>query len=102
MVTPHPSDGLETGKPRAVAAVARIHAAPLFDTVPPALPPNFDLDRVRGMLLGLAVDDARGNTTEARLPSLCRQTHGEIRDYSSVGGRPRSRPAIGSRKISSF
>lgn len=38
-------------------------------------------DRVEGMLLGLAIGDALGNTTEGRLPHVRRNDHGEIRDY---------------------
>ena len=38
-------------------------------------------DRVEGMLLGLAIGDALGNTTESRNPRDRRASHGEIRDY---------------------
>lgn len=38
-------------------------------------------DRVRGLLLGLAIGDALGNTTEGRLPHVRRAEHGEVRDY---------------------
>lgn len=47
-------------------------------------------DRVRGMLLGLAIGDALGNTSEGLLPSQRRERHGEIRDYlpnHHAGGR---------------
>jgi ADP-ribosyl-[dinitrogen reductase] hydrolase len=47
-------------------------------------------DRVEGMLLGLAIGDALGNTTEGRLPHVRRTEHGEIRDYlpnRRAGGR---------------
>ena len=37
--------------------------------------------RVRGMLLGLAIGDALGNTTESMNPSSRRVLHGEVRDY---------------------
>jgi ADP-ribosyl-[dinitrogen reductase] hydrolase len=37
--------------------------------------------RVAGMLLGLAVGDALGNTTEGMTPAQRRAAHGEIRDY---------------------
>ena len=33
------------------------------------------------MMLGLAIGDALGNTTEGQLPATRRQRHGEIRDY---------------------
>lgn len=38
-------------------------------------------DRLRGMLLGLAIGDALGNTSESLLPTERRRRHGEIRDY---------------------
>jgi ADP-ribosylglycohydrolase len=38
-------------------------------------------DRVRGMMLGLAIGDALGNTTEGDLPGKLVNQHGEIRDY---------------------
>lgn len=58
-----------------------IRRSPLFDTPPPALPAGLDFDRVEGMLLGLAVGDSLGNTTEGLLPVSRRLHHGEIRDY---------------------
>jgi ADP-ribosyl-[dinitrogen reductase] hydrolase len=38
-------------------------------------------DRIEGMLLGLAIGDALGNTTEGLTPARRRAQHGEIRDY---------------------
>lgn len=38
-------------------------------------------DRVRGMLLGLAIGDSLGNTSEGLAPAERRRRHGEIRDY---------------------
>lgn len=55
--------------------------APFLSTNPTPLPEDWDFFRVEGMLLGLAVGDALGNTTEAMLPHERRQLHGEIRDY---------------------
>jgi hypothetical protein len=40
-----------------------------------------ELDRIEGMLLGLAVGDALGNTTEGLTPAERRRRFGEIRDY---------------------
>lgn len=37
--------------------------------------------RIRGMLLGIAIGDALGNTSESMHPTRRRQLHGEIRDY---------------------
>jgi len=53
----------------------------LFDSVPPTLGPEFDFSKVEGMMLGLAIGDALGNTSEGQLPSVRRHQHGEIRDY---------------------
>lgn len=38
-------------------------------------------DRAEGMLLGLAIGDALGNTTEGQLPANRRVEHGDIVDY---------------------
>jgi ADP-ribosyl-[dinitrogen reductase] hydrolase len=59
----------------------RINQAPFFDQDPPPLPQNFRFDRVEGMLLGLAIGDSLGNTSESRLPEGRKTEHGEIRDY---------------------
>lgn len=59
-----------------------LRRGPLFDETPPALPPHVPLrDRVEGMLLGLAIGDALGNTSEGLLPGERRARYGEIRDY---------------------
>src|SRR5262245_4549373 len=47
--------------------------------IPPAQ--NATRDRVEGMLLGLAIGDALGNTSEGQLPGQRRQKYGEIRHY---------------------
>lgn len=38
-------------------------------------------DRVAGMMVGLAIGDALGNTSESQVPAERRRRHGEIRDY---------------------
>ena len=58
-----------------------LNPSPFLTTDPPPLGPDFDFDRVEGMLLGLAVGDALGNTTEALLPHERRRRHGEIAHY---------------------
>ncbi len=54
-------------------------------TDPESIPaPEFtgtDWDRVAGMLVGLAIGDSLGNTSESQLPAERRAVHGEIRDY---------------------
>jgi ADP-ribosyl-[dinitrogen reductase] hydrolase len=53
----------------------------IFDRAPPPLPPDLDFGKVEGMMLGLAIGDALGNTTEGQMPSVRRERYGEIRDY---------------------
>jgi ADP-ribosylglycohydrolase len=53
----------------------------LLESVPTPLPDDFDFDRVRGMLLGLAIGDSLGNTSESMNPHERKQLYGEIRDY---------------------
>lgn len=54
---------------------------PIFDTPPEPLPPDFDFDKVEGMMLGLVVGESLGTPTEGWLPRKRRVVHGEIRDY---------------------
>lgn len=53
----------------------------IFKTSPGALPHNFDFDRIEGMLLGLAIGDSMGNTSEGMAPGRRKGLYGEIRDY---------------------
>lgn len=48
---------------------------------PTPLPAAADFDKVEGMLLGLAIGDALGATSEGIVPNRRRELHGEIRDY---------------------
>jgi ADP-ribosylglycohydrolase len=59
----------------------RLVRGAVFDQSPAPLPAGFDFSRVEGMMLGLTVGDALGNTTEGQLPSVRRGRYGEIRDY---------------------
>lgn len=68
----------------------------IFDRPPHPLPADLDFDRVEGMLLGLAIGDALGNTSESLLPERRRARHGEIRDYLPnpyAGGQPVGLPS---------
>lgn len=58
-----------------------LEPAPILNQVPSPLPEDWDFGRVEGMLLGLAIGDALGNTTESQLPATRRQSYGEICDY---------------------
>ncbi len=65
--------------------------APLFDAPPPGLPPTLDPDKVEGMLLGIAIGDALGMTTEGPGWTVDRRRRlfpGGIRDYFDGFGRP--------------
>jgi ADP-ribosyl-[dinitrogen reductase] hydrolase len=53
----------------------------IFDVEPPPMPAGLDFGRVEGMMLGLAIGDALGNTTESQSPHQRKARHGEIRDY---------------------
>ncbi len=57
-----------------------LRRGPLFDVTPPPLPSDA-WDRVEGMLLGLAIGDALGNTTEGMLSAERQRRYGEVRDY---------------------
>jgi len=59
----------------------RIRRGEILSSAPDPLPEGFDFERIEGMMLGLAIGDALGDTTEAQLPSRRRKSHGEIRDY---------------------
>jgi ADP-ribosylglycohydrolase len=53
--------------------------------------PGFDFTRVEGMLLGAAIGDALGNTSESKLPLARRRLHAEIRDYLASDQRGRAK-----------
>jgi ADP-ribosylglycohydrolase len=62
------------------AGRVQVRNSPVLHRATDPLPPDFDFARVTGMMLGLAVGDALGNSTEGRFKD--RGTFGdEIRDY---------------------
>jgi ADP-ribosyl-[dinitrogen reductase] hydrolase len=67
-----------------------LERGPIFDESP-RLPAHSGLgDRVGGMLLGLAIGDSLGNSSESMLPAARFAAHDEIRDYLPnrwAGGR---------------
>lgn len=64
-------------------ATGQIHLtrSTLFDTPPPPLLATFDFERVEGMLLGLAIGDALGNSSEGLTPAQRHERFGEVRNY---------------------
>lgn len=77
----------DTGPRPRLPPVSRVHPSialergPFLTRPPAALPARHRYDRIRGMLLGLAIGDALGATTEGMRPSHRRAEHGEVRDY---------------------
>ncbi len=62
-------------------AIAMIDRETSFEVDDVPTPPGPSNDRLRGMLLGIAIGDALGNTTESLNPSQRRERHGEVRNY---------------------
>jgi hypothetical protein len=61
--------------------VRMIWAPEVMEQPAPASNSSVTADRIRGMLLGLAIGDALGNTSESMLPRERKVEYGEIRDY---------------------
>lgn len=67
---------------RADSGRLKVHWDPLLDAAPRSLPPGIDLaDKVEGMMLGLAVGDALGNTSESLNPAERMKYLGWISGY---------------------
>jgi ADP-ribosylglycohydrolase len=62
--------------------VIRICDSPIFSKTPKTLPLDFSFDKVEGMLLGVAIGDALGATTEGKLPADRYLLFGEIKNYT--------------------
>jgi len=62
-------------------SAVRIHDGRFLHMPPQGLTTDFTFDKVEGMLLGLAIGDALGNTSEGLLPAERRQRFGEVTDY---------------------
>lgn len=58
-----------------------VHRGKVFVLEVPPKPAEFDFGKVKGMLLGIAIGDSLGNTSESMRPSDRREKYGEIRDY---------------------
>jgi ADP-ribosyl-[dinitrogen reductase] hydrolase len=75
--------------------IALKHGA-LLDACPGPMASDFDFARIEAMLLGLAIGDALGDTSESQLPYHRRARYGEIRDYLPnryANGQPVSLPS---------
>jgi len=59
----------------------RLRDGQILKQMPTPLPSTFTYDRVEGMLLGVAIGDALGATSEGLKPSDRRRLYNEIRDY---------------------
>ncbi len=69
-----------------------INRGRIFDTSPHLISESLDFDRVEGMMLGLAIGDALGNTSEGLRPRRRHAMYGEIRDYLQ---NPRANASVG-------
>ncbi len=65
----------------------------IFDVPPDPLPAQFQFSYVEGMMLGLAIGDALGNTSESLTPRERYAKHGEITNY--LPNRHANRSALG-------
>jgi ADP-ribosylglycohydrolase len=59
----------------------RLRNGEFLHRCPAPLPVGFDFSRVAGMMLGLAIGDSLGNTSEGMPPAERTARFGEIRDY---------------------
>jgi ADP-ribosyl-[dinitrogen reductase] hydrolase len=53
----------------------------IFDESPGPMPKDFDFGRIEGLMLGLAIGDALGNTTEGMRPGERKARFREVRNY---------------------
>lgn len=60
---------------------AHLEPGPFLCRPPSAHPAALGFGRIEGMLLGVAIGDGLGNTTEGQTPTERTAAHGEIRDY---------------------
>ena len=61
--------------------ILRINNANTWRHVPAPLSSDFSFNKIEGMLLGVAVGDSLGATSEGMLPTDRRRKYGEIRNY---------------------
>lgn len=69
-------------KALAEQGVLQIRWSDFFERTPASMPPEIDItDRLEGMMLGLAVGDSLGNTSESMFPQSRVAAHGHIDNY---------------------
>jgi len=61
----------------------RLRDSPVLHQIPAPLPDSFTYEKIEGMLLGLAIGDALGATSEGLKPSDRNGLYGEIRDFQA-------------------
>ena len=72
----------QEAKARTLSGETGIRWASWSDSHPPSLPDSINIgDKVAGMMLGLAIGDSLGNTSESLNSANRRQRHGWIEDY---------------------
>lgn len=71
--------------------VIRLQNSPILFQTPPQLPPNIGFNKVEGMLLGAAIGDSLGATSEGLSADKRFKMHGEIR-YYMPGKRSNNKP----------
>jgi ADP-ribosyl-[dinitrogen reductase] hydrolase len=76
-----------------VNKLIRLHDCQILNQMPHPLPASCKYEKVEGMLLGIAIGDALGATSEGLKPSDRRRLYGEIRDYQADRRPGKNRPA---------
>lgn len=71
----------------------RLRDGQILNQAPVPLPPSFKYEKIEGMLLGIAIGDALGATSEGLKPSHRRKLYGEIRDYQADRRPGQNRPS---------
>jgi|SRR3989344_4073675 len=58
-----------------------LKAGKIFNQNPSQIPNGFNFEKIEGMMLGLAIGDSLGVTSESKIPAIRKSKYGEIRDY---------------------
>ena len=66
-----------------VNKLIRLHDGQILKQVPNPLPASFKYEKIEGMLLGVAIGDALGATSESLKPSDRHRLYGQIKDYQA-------------------